>query len=87
MKKHSEVVESAAYLKKSLSCQAINVNGYLKAIDDMESMQFGFKDVQIILLKPKISVLLNLVGLHYCLKKLGVQVTSLACVGTYLFVI
>ncbi|KAL3505785.1 hypothetical protein ACH5RR_031167 [Cinchona calisaya] len=77
IKKHNEMVGHAAYLKKCLSCQAINVNDYLKAIEDMKSMQFGFKDVQTLLLKPKNSVLLNLVGLHYCIKELGVQVGCL----------
>ncbi|KAK5794119.1 hypothetical protein PVK06_035322 [Gossypium arboreum] len=43
---------------------------YLHAINCLEMMQFGFRDVQMLLLKPKLNVLLNLIGLHYCLNNL-----------------
>ncbi|KHG16606.1 hypothetical protein F383_23230 [Gossypium arboreum] len=45
---------------------------YLHAINCLEMMQFGFRDVQMLLLKPKLNVLLNLIGLHYCLNNLQV---------------
>lgn len=76
IKKHVEMAGNVAYLEKGLCCQAMNVNEYLKAIEELKTMQLGFKDVQMLLLQPKTPVLLNLVGLHYCIKTLGVQVGS-----------
>ncbi|PPS16030.1 hypothetical protein GOBAR_AA04551 [Gossypium barbadense] len=52
------------------------VNDYLKAIECQKLMGFGFKDVQMLLLKPKLNVLLNLVGLHYCLNILKVPASD-----------
>ncbi|KAH1046672.1 hypothetical protein J1N35_037456 [Gossypium stocksii] len=46
---------------------------YLHAISCLEMVQFGFRDVQMLLLKPKLNVLLNLIGLHYCLNNLQVS--------------
>ncbi|KAL3508047.1 hypothetical protein ACH5RR_033429 [Cinchona calisaya] len=76
VKRHNEMAGKVDNLRKALCCQAMNVNDYLKAIKDLNSMKFGFRDVQILLLQPKIHVLLNLVGLHFCIKRLGVQVDS-----------
>ncbi|MBA0830923.1 hypothetical protein Goarm_015417 [Gossypium armourianum] len=48
-------------------------------------MQFGFRDVQMLLLKQKLNVLLNLIGLHYCLNILQVPVnffTICLCFGS-----
>ncbi|XP_007035484.2 PREDICTED: uncharacterized protein LOC18603438 [Theobroma cacao] len=75
-KQHKEVACRAASVVKfveqcSLS-ESLEVSNYLKAIECLRSMQFGFKDVQMVLFKPKLNVLLNLVGLHYCLNCLQV---------------
>ncbi|KAK6265455.1 hypothetical protein QUC31_016292 [Theobroma cacao] len=75
-KQHKEVAGRAASVVKfveqcSLS-ESLEVSNYLKAIECLRSMQFGFKDVQMVLFKPKLNVLLNLVGLHYCLNCLQV---------------
>lgn len=69
--KHNEMACKAAmvveFLKKGLSSESIEVGHYLTAIKDLYSMQFGFKDVQMFFLKAEVNVLLNLVGLHYCI--------------------
>ncbi|XWS14019.1 hypothetical protein CRYUN_Cryun36dG0088000 [Craigia yunnanensis] len=76
IKQHKEMAGRAASVVKfveqcSLS-ESLEVSDYLKAIEGLRSMQFGFKDVQMFLFKPKLNVLLNLVGLHYCLNCLQV---------------
>ncbi|XP_057771967.1 uncharacterized protein LOC130991654 [Salvia miltiorrhiza] len=69
--KHNEMagkVESVAdFVERALAYESIEVGNYLKAVELLSSHQFGFKDVQMFLLKPKLNVLLNLVGLHYCI--------------------
>ncbi|XWS53672.1 hypothetical protein CRYUN_Cryun10bG0020700 [Craigia yunnanensis] len=52
--------------------ESLEVYDYRKAIKFLKAMEFGFKDVQMFLFQPKLNVLLNLVGLHYCLKCLQV---------------
>ncbi|EEF45484.1 conserved hypothetical protein [Ricinus communis] len=47
--------------------ESLEVGEYYKAIEDLDSMQISFRDIQMFLFKPKLSVLLNLVGLHYCI--------------------
>lgn len=66
--------------------ESLEVSNYLKAIECLRSMQFGFKDVQMVLFKPKLNVLLNLVGLHYCLNCLQEPVTFPFC-SSLLFVL
>lgn len=69
--KHLEMASKAAmvveFLEKCLKSESIEVGQYLKAIKDLYTMQFGFKDVQMFFLKAETNVLLNLVGLHYCI--------------------
>lgn len=60
------------FVEKCLS--TLEVGDYLKAIEELSNMQVGFKDVQMFLFKPKCNVLLNLVGLHYCISWLEVPV-------------
>ncbi|KAK3011420.1 hypothetical protein RJ639_010908 [Escallonia herrerae] len=60
------------FVERCLSYESIEVGHYLAAIQELCSVQFGFKDVQTFFLKPKLHVLLNLVGLHYCITWLGV---------------
>lgn len=74
------------YVEKCLQSESIQVNDYVKAIECLKSLGFGFKDVQMLLLKPKLNVLLNLVGLHYCLNILQVPVTfRVSCVFHAIF--
>ncbi|KAL3626143.1 hypothetical protein CASFOL_029692 [Castilleja foliolosa] len=69
--KHNEMVEKTALItssfESSLAYESTEFVCYLKAIELLYSLQFGFKDVQMFLLKPNLSVLLNSVGLHYCI--------------------
>ncbi|KAK5794365.1 hypothetical protein PVK06_035587 [Gossypium arboreum] len=79
IKQHKEMKDQAdsviKFVENCLQSESIQVNDYLKAIECLKLMGFGFKDVQMLLLKPKLNVLLNLVGLHYCLNILKVPVT------------
>lgn len=74
--KHNEMAGKAAvvvdYVEQCLSSESIEVGYYLTAIKEMCSMQFGFKDVELFFLKANLHVLLNLVGLHYCIAWLHV---------------
>lgn len=87
MEKHGGIKRKMASLGECLSCCPIKVEIYLKALEDMKSMQLAFKDIQMLFLKPEINVLFNLIGLHYCIRHLGVQVTSLNSVFSVTFVI
>ncbi|CAL5415797.1 unnamed protein product [Camellia sinensis] len=74
--KHNEIASRATvlvdFLKQHSSTESIEVGHYLAAIDELCSMQCGFKDVQMFFFEPKLNVLLNLVGLHYCISCLGI---------------
>ncbi|GMI95857.1 hypothetical protein like AT4G15563 [Hibiscus trionum] len=74
--RHEEkVVQAASVVTLVENCSqfvSLEVVDYLQAIECLKTMQFGFKDVQMLLLKSKLSVLLNLIGLHYCLNILRV---------------
>ncbi|XP_019179742.1 PREDICTED: uncharacterized protein LOC109174956 isoform X1 [Ipomoea nil] len=71
IKKHNEMAEKAAgvvnFVERCLAFESIEVGHYLKAIKGLNTMEFGFKDIQMFFLKPDLNVLLNLVGLHYCI--------------------
>lgn len=60
--------------KKCLPTGSLEVGDYLKAVENLCTMHLGFKDVQMHLFKPQHNVLINLVGLHYCMYWLGVPV-------------
>lgn len=60
------------FVEESSQSDSLEVGDYLKAIQEMSSIQLGFKDVQMLFFKPGLNVLLNLVGLHYCLNHLQV---------------
>lgn len=62
------------FLERCSLTASLDVGDYLKAIEDLHTMQLGFKDVQMFLFNPKRNVLLNLVGLAYCIYWLGVPV-------------
>ncbi|CAN0855920.1 hypothetical protein LINGRAHAP2_LOCUS6369 [Linum grandiflorum] len=72
--KHREIAERASMMignfNPSCGAESMEVGNYLKAIDDLSGMELGFGDVQMLLFKPNLSVLLNLVALHYCLFRL-----------------
>lgn len=58
------------------STESIDVGQYLSAIEGMCLKELGFKDVQMFIFKPNHSVLVNLMGLHYCINWLGVPVVT-----------
>lgn len=60
----SDVVK---YVEQCMRSDSLEVGDYLQAVEDLNAMQLGFKDVQMFLFKSKLNVLLNLVGLHYCI--------------------
>ncbi|XP_052206379.1 uncharacterized protein LOC127810850 [Diospyros lotus] len=79
--KHNEMAARSTivvnFVKQCSPTESIEVGHYLAAIEILWSMQFGFKDVQMFLLKPNLDVLLNLVGLHYCINWLEVPAECL----------
>lgn len=77
--KHHEMASKAdaviAFLEQCISSESIEVNHYLVAMQNMNSMQFGFKDIVFFFFKENHHVLLNLAGMHYCIAWLGVPVS------------
>ncbi|XP_054786774.1 uncharacterized protein LOC129293014 [Prosopis cineraria] len=71
IEKHNEVAVRAAaaakFVEESSPSKSLEVGDYLKAISILDDMKLGFKDVQMCLFRPNLKVLVNLVGLHYCL--------------------
>lgn len=59
--------------KQSARHESIEVGEYLRAMEHLCATKMGFRDVQLYLLTPKCSVLVNLIGLHYCLAWLQIQ--------------
>lgn len=77
--KHHEMASKAdaviAFLEQCISSESIEVNHYLVAMQNMNAMQFGFRDVVLFFFKENLHVLLNLAGMHYCIAWLGVPVS------------
>ncbi|KAJ8565981.1 hypothetical protein K7X08_008557 [Anisodus acutangulus] len=75
IRKHNEMAGKAGgvidFVNRCLAFESIEVGHYLKAVRELDSMQFSFEDVHTFFLKSKHDVLLNLIGLHYCLIWLG----------------
>ncbi|KAL5541793.1 hypothetical protein UlMin_009503 [Ulmus minor] len=68
----SRAMEVVKFVEESSLSESLEVGDYLRTITDLHAMQFGFKDVELLLLKPKLNALLNLIGIHYCINCLGV---------------
>lgn len=60
--------------KKCCLSGLLEVWDYSRAITDLGSAKLTFTDVQMFLFKPNLNVILNLVGVHYCLFSLKVPV-------------
>ncbi|KAJ8573853.1 hypothetical protein K7X08_010364 [Anisodus acutangulus] len=75
IRKHNEMAGKAAgvidFVNRCLAFESIEVGHYLKAVRELDSMQFSFEDVHMFFLKFKHDVLHNFIGLHYCLISLG----------------
>lgn len=88
MNRHIEIVNGATdvvkHVERCTRSESLEVGDYLQAIEDLSTMHLGFKDVQMFLFKPKLNVLLSLVGLHYCIFRLNVPVTTTALAFTLL---
>lgn len=63
------------FVKQCSSPSSIEVKDYLKAIEDMCSMQLSYKDVELFLFRSELNSVLNLLGLHYCINWLQVPST------------
>ncbi|KAJ8434922.1 hypothetical protein Cgig2_029768 [Carnegiea gigantea] len=76
MNRHQEMAGKASsiikFVEQCSSSASLEVRDYLKAIEELCSMQLDFKDVELFLFKPELNVVLNLIGLHYCINWLGV---------------
>ncbi|XP_039050417.1 uncharacterized protein LOC120191543 isoform X2 [Hibiscus syriacus] len=76
VKQHEEKKAQAAsvvnVVEHCSQSESLEILDYLQAIECLKTMHFGFKDVQMLLLRPRLNVLLNLIGLNYCLNILQV---------------
>jgi hypothetical protein len=66
----SEVIKFVIEWPATLSLEALE---YQHAVETMSSLSLGFQDVELFLFKPNLSVLLNLIGLLYCIQHLKPQ--------------
>ncbi|RDX64066.1 hypothetical protein CR513_57418 [Mucuna pruriens] len=77
LQRHVELGVRARSVEKFLEAcsrsESLEVGDYLKAIDILIGTMFGFEDVQRFLFNPQMNVLINLVGVHYCLTILGIR--------------
>ncbi|XP_058758606.1 uncharacterized protein LOC131631844 [Vicia villosa] len=60
------------FLKACSRNEALEVDDYLQAFEIVNDARFGFEDIQRFLFKPEMSVLVNLIGVHYCITNLGI---------------
>ncbi|XP_048139993.1 uncharacterized protein LOC115753670 isoform X8 [Rhodamnia argentea] len=75
VKWHAKMPEAMLVVQHVNQCAvsgSLDIRDFLKAIKHLNSMGLGFKDVEMFLLRPEVNVLLNLVGLHYCVHCLKV---------------
>ncbi|KAJ3676190.1 hypothetical protein LUZ60_003602 [Juncus effusus] len=56
--------------------ESLEVGVYLNAIRALESLRIGFEDVRLFLFGRNLSVLVNLIGLHYCIFRLNVPASE-----------
>ncbi|ERN16929.1 hypothetical protein AMTRI_Chr02g264650 [Amborella trichopoda] len=77
IKRHKEMacraVSVIEFVKQRSQYESLEIGDYLGASEMLFTLGFGFKDVQLILLTTKHSVLLNLIGLHYLLFRLNIE--------------
>ncbi|BFG17652.1 hypothetical protein CerSpe_039250 [Prunus speciosa] len=68
----AEATSVVQFVKQCRSSESLEVDEYLGAIELLHAMRFGLEDVEMFLFKPEHTVLLNMIGLHYCIDCLGV---------------
>ncbi|CAI8610575.1 unnamed protein product [Vicia faba] len=61
------------FLKACSRNESLEVGDYLQAFEIINGARFGFEDIQRFLFKPEMNVLVNLLGVHYCITNLGIQ--------------
>ncbi|KAL8171417.1 hypothetical protein V2J09_023221 [Rumex salicifolius] len=76
-KRHKEIANASAsvvsFINQSTSeSNSIDLRGYRKVYDQLALVQFGFNDIDSFLFDSEISIVLNLLGLHYSIKCLKV---------------
>lgn len=86
MELHNEKAACATlvvqFVETCSSSVSLEVGEYQKAMHDLHAMQFGYQDVQMFLFKPELTVLVNLLGLHYCMNWLRVPVYTFITLST-----
>ncbi|XVE82060.1 hypothetical protein DITRI_Ditri15bG0116300 [Diplodiscus trichospermus] len=70
IEQHEDMADVYAYVvnlvEQCSQSESLDISGLMITMEWLGSKQFGFKDVQMFFFKPKLNVLLNLVGLQYC---------------------
>ncbi|KAF3340915.1 hypothetical protein FCM35_KLT09759 [Carex littledalei] len=66
-----------APFEKYVESEILHQSHYLKAIGVMEGLNLGFEDIYLSLFRKDISVLFNLLGLHYSFFHLGIPLEDL----------
>lgn len=64
-----------APFEKYVESEVLHQSHYLKAIAVMEGLNLGFEEICLYLFRKDISVLFNLLGLHYSFFHLGLPVS------------
>lgn len=87
--KHEDMARKANLIvenlrQQELSYESVGVGDYIKATEDLKAMHFSFKDVQMLLFKPKLNVLVNLAALHYCIMQLNLPVSTTIMIFIFL---
>ncbi|WCJ23570.1 hypothetical protein M5689_005591 [Euphorbia peplus] len=61
------------FVERCCASESLEFGDFNKAIVEVASMKLGFRDVQMFLFEPELSVLIYLVGLYHCIYCLNVQ--------------
>jgi hypothetical protein len=72
----SGAMATVEYVKARACYDSLEVTEYQKAMTMLISRGLQFSDIDMFLLASKHSVLVNLLGVHYCLVHLRTQVRS-----------
>lgn len=70
MEMASKASEVITFVTKSPVTLSLEAGEYLQAVEKMSLMRLGLEDVELFFFKQNLSVLLNLIGLIYCIQHL-----------------
>ncbi|OVA04357.1 hypothetical protein BVC80_1395g69 [Macleaya cordata] len=80
IRKHNDMAGRATdivkFVEENSSFKCLEVGDFVKAVQTLCSMDFTFTDVVMFFFTSKQNVLLNLVGLHYCIFFLKISVEN-----------